>query len=101
MINKQRVTLDDLRAQRDEILRLAAHYGAYNVRVFGSVAREDNTLESDVDLLVSFPPRYKLLDHAALLMDLEALLGISVDLSVEANLKAVLRERILGEAIPL
>jgi uncharacterized protein len=45
-------TLADLRAHRDDILRAAAQYGAYNVRVFGSVARGDATEGSDIDFLV-------------------------------------------------
>ena len=47
-------TLASLRARRDEILALAARYGAHNVRVFGSVARGEATPDSDVDLLVDF-----------------------------------------------
>jgi predicted nucleotidyltransferase len=94
-------TLNALRARRDEILAVAERYGASNVRVFGSVARNEAASNSDVDLLVSFPAEYKLLDHAALLMDLRDLLGVAVDVSIEANLKDPLRSRILSEAIPL
>jgi len=49
-------TLAMLRARRGEILALADQYGAYNVRVFGSVARGEATPTSDVDLLVNFSP---------------------------------------------
>ena len=48
------ITLADLRSRRDEILRLAEKYNAYNVRVFGSVARGEATPESDVDVIASF-----------------------------------------------
>ena len=41
-----------IREHRDEILRVAARHGAGNVRLFGSVARGEDTPESDVDLLV-------------------------------------------------
>jgi hypothetical protein len=44
-------TLDKLRAHRDEILRLAAQHGAFNVRVVGSVVRHEATPESDEDHL--------------------------------------------------
>src|ERR1039458_3972185 len=47
MSTRQRV-----RERRDEILRVAARHGAGNVRLFGSVARGEDMLESDVDLLV-------------------------------------------------
>lgn len=51
-----------LRAQRDEILRLAAGRGVSNIRVFGSVARGDATPDSDIDLLVDFEVRQSGLD---------------------------------------
>lgn len=94
-------TLADLRARRDQIIAIARKYGASNVRVFGSVARGDATSNSDVDLLVTFPKNYKLLDHAALLMDIKTLLGMSVDVSVEANLNDAFRDKILKDAVPL
>ncbi|MBO0770838.1 MAG: helix-turn-helix domain-containing protein [Actinobacteria bacterium] len=64
---------------RDEILRLAARNRAGNVRVFGSIARGEDTPDSDVDLLVSFQPGASLLDQAGLIADLEELLGRHVD----------------------
>ncbi len=64
---------------RDEILRLAAHNKAYDVRVFGSIARGEDTPESDIDLLVSFELGASLLDQAGLIADLEDLLGRHVD----------------------
>lgn len=45
-------TLEELYTRREEILALADRYGAYNVRVFGSVARGDAISDSDVDLLI-------------------------------------------------
>ena len=38
-----------LREKRQDIERIAAEHGAYNVRVFGSVARGKAGPESDVD----------------------------------------------------
>ncbi|GAB4517885.1 MAG: nucleotidyltransferase family protein [Anaerolineae bacterium] len=95
------LTLEDLRARRDSILAVADKYGASDVRIFGSVARGEATPQSDVDILVAFPPHYKLLDQAALLMDLKDLLGVNVDVSVEANLKDTVREHVLKDAVPL
>ena len=61
--------------KRAQVLEIARRRGAYNVRIFGSVARGDAHSDSDVDFLVEFPPKYRLLDHAGLLADLEDLLG--------------------------
>jgi hypothetical protein len=90
-----------LKAQRDEILRIAARHGAYNVRVFGSVARGNAQPDSDVDLLVDLEPGRSLLDLGGLLMDLQDLLGRSVDIVTERGLRHRLRERVLTEAVPL
>ncbi|MDS4010165.1 MAG: nucleotidyltransferase family protein [Defluviicoccus sp.] len=90
-----------LREKRDELLRIAAKYGASDVRVFGSVARGEADEESDIDLLVCFEPGRSLLDHAGLWLDLEALLDCRVDVVSEGGLKPRLKDRVLGEAVPL
>jgi hypothetical protein len=50
------LTRKNLAERREAILELARRYGASDVRVFGSVARGDNTEESDLDLIVRFEP---------------------------------------------
>lgn len=64
---------------RADVLDIAARNRATNVRVFGSVARGDDSLGSDVDFLVSFESGASLLDQAGLIADLEELLGTHVD----------------------
>src|SRR5581483_7060662 len=73
-------TLVALRERREEILRIAAGRGAYNVRVFGSVARGDARPDSDIDFLVDFEPGRDVLDLSGLWLDLEEALGRRVDL---------------------
>jgi len=90
-----------LQAKRDEIMRLAAQYGAYNVRVFGSVARGEADLDSDVDFLVDMEKDRSLFDMGALLMDLQALLDCPVDVVTEQGLRERIRDRVLKEAMPL
>jgi uncharacterized protein len=90
-----------LNDKRDEILRLAAQHGARNLRVFGSVARGEAGSESDVDFLVDLAPGYGLFDLGGLLMDLQELLGRSVDVLTESGLHWYIRERVLQEAVPL
>jgi predicted nucleotidyltransferase len=92
---------DLLGSKREEILQIAARHGAHNVRVFGSVARGEATPESDLDFLVELEPGRSLLDHVALLQDLESLLGRKVDLVEPEALHWYIRDRILQEAIPL
>ena len=86
---------------RDEIVRTALAHGARSVRVFGSYARGEAGPGSDLDLLVDFEPGRSLLDHAALQVELEALLGRPVDVASERGLRPRIRERVLSEARPL
>lgn len=90
-----------LKVKRDTIIQIAAQHGARNVRIFGSVARGEAGPESDVDFLVELEPGRSLLDHAALLLDLEQLLGRRVDVATERGLRDRIRERVLKEAVPL
>jgi len=95
------LTLDTLRREnKAEILRLAEIRGGRNVRVFGSVARGDNGENSDVDFLVEFEAGRTLLDLIGLKLDLEDLLGATVDVVTPNSLHYV-RERVLAEAKPL
>jgi len=94
--------LDELlRTKREDILRIAKNYGAYNVRVFGSVARGEADSESDIDLLVNMESGRSLLDLGGLLMDLEDLLGCNVDVVTEDGLRERIRARVLKEAVAL
>ena len=90
-----------LQANRDEIIRIAAGRDARHVRVFGSVVRGEERPESDIDFLMEFGPNTSLLDHAALIRELEELLGCKVDVVNDRAIKDRLREPILREAIPL
>ncbi|OHC65047.1 MAG: nucleotidyltransferase [Rhodocyclales bacterium RIFCSPLOWO2_02_FULL_63_24] len=93
--------LDALRNRRAEILAVATRHGAHNVRVFGSVARGNDTSDSDIDLLVDFEPERSLYDLVGLQLDIESLFGRHADVVTEDSLSAYLRERILAEARPL
>ena len=90
-----------LKEKRERILEVTAKYGAYNVRVFGSMARGDANDKSDVDFLVQLEPRCGLFDWLHLEEDLEKLLGKHVDVVQEEAIKGKMRERALKEAIPL
>ena len=87
-----------LQNHRDEILQLANKYGAYNVRIFGSVARGETDADSDIDFLVEMTPGRTLFDLGGLLMDLQNLLGCRVDVVAEKGLRTRIRERVLKEA---
>lgn len=85
--------------KREEILAIAAHHGASNVRIFGSVARGKARPDSDVDFLVEIEAGRSLLDRIGLIQDLEDLLGRKVDVAKAENLHEWIRDRVLKEAI--
>ncbi|MEA3411114.1 MAG: nucleotidyltransferase family protein [Pseudomonadota bacterium] len=87
-----------IESHRREILELAARYGVTNVRVFGSMAREDAGETSDVDLLVRPLPGTSLLDLGGLVTDAQDLLGRRVDVVSERALAPPIRDRVLREA---
>jgi predicted nucleotidyltransferase len=95
------IDLRRLRARREEILGYAAEHGARNVRVFGSVARGEAEVNSDVDLLVEMEPGRNLLDLVGFWQDLEDLLGTHVDVLTDGGVSPYMRERIFAEAVSL
>jgi uncharacterized protein len=97
------MTLDDLTpATKEKIKSIAAEHGAFNVRVFGSVARGQADRDSDLDLLVDYD-----LDKISpwfpvrLIRDLEDFLGTKVDVVTPAGLKARIHDEVLQEAVTL
>ena len=92
---------DLLREKREDILRLAKEYGAYNVRVFGSVARGEADENSDIDFLVDMEKGRTLFDLGGLLMDLQETLNCRVDVATEKILRESIKESVLKDAVPL
>lgn len=95
------MTLDEIRAQRDVILRIASRHGASNVRLFGSTARGTSCPTSDIDLLVDLEPGRTLLDLGGLLMEVQSAIGTRVDVAVDRMLRPEVRLQVLSEAVPL
>ena len=93
--------LELLQDRKDDIRQITAKHGAYNVRVFGSVVRGEAGPESDIDLLIEKGPTTSSWFPAGLVLDLEELLGRRVEIVTEKALNPYLRERVLGEAVPL
>jgi uncharacterized protein len=93
-----RLTL--IRQQRNQIITLARRHGVEGVRIFGSVARQEDTADSDIDVLVSgMAPGRDLIDFIEFKSDLERLLDRKVDVVFEKGLYWYVRDRILAEAV--
>lgn len=82
-------------------MKIAATYGADNVRVFGSVVRGTAGPDSDLDILVRFSDDASLIDHIALMQDLEDLLGVKVDVVEDDMLHPLIRDKVLREGVAL
>ena len=95
------ITKKFLSSKRNEILEISKKYGAYNIRIFGSVAKGTADKNSDLDFLVTLEKGRSLLDLGGLLMDLQNLLGCKVDVVTERGLRQRIRNRVLKEAVSL
>lgn len=100
------ITLEQLRTRyKPQILELARKHGVENIRVFGSVARGEQTEDSDIDFLVKMRTGCGLWEMGGLLWKLENLLKTEVQLvdekSVIKNAYPEEREHIFNEAVSL
>ena len=90
-----------LRKHRTEVIKIAKEHGARNLKVFGSVVTGKEHEKSDIDLLATFDPGMTLMGIVRLEFALGELLGVDVDVVGEKSLRPFLRDRVLGEAVPL
>ncbi|PFG42296.1 hypothetical protein ATJ88_0953 [Isoptericola jiangsuensis] len=90
---------DRLQAHRDEVARIIERNGGLNPRVYGSVARGDDTPASDLDLLVTVPPEAAW-TFVSTARELSELLGVHVDVVSDGGLKEK-HQQLLDEAVPL
>ena len=93
--------LAELKRQVPQMQELLVRFGATNLAVFGSVARDQAGADSDVDLLVDLPDGTSLFDRAELKSALEELLLTRVDLIRRRNLKPAIKASVEAEAIAL
>jgi len=94
-------TLDLLKSHREEILALAKKHGVTDVRVFGSVAREEEEKNSDIDFLIDLEKNRSLFDLIGFQQDLEEIFHRKCDVVSKNGLHWVIRDDVLNEAKPL
>ena len=90
-----------LSRNRETIRRAAARHHTANPRVFGSVLHGSDSDASDLDLLVDPLPETTLLDLGGLQVELEAALGIPVDIRTPRDLPQRFRDDVVREALPI
>lgn len=95
-------TLESLRDRRDELLAIFDKHGAYDVQVFGSVARGEATAESDIDFLIQYDrDRTTPWFPGGLIVDLEECLDCKIDIAMSKSLRPVISESVYQDAVAL
>lgn len=90
--------LEELKSKRTKILEIAAKHGVSNVRVFGSVARNEENEESDIDFLVTISPNVSLFSLVKLEISLKESLGRKVQIISDRAVNRHLKDKVFREA---
>ena len=90
-----------LESHRADIRRIVASHRAKNARVFGSVIHGEDTEDSDLDILIDPTAETTLMDVAAIQVELERLLRVSVDVLTPKALPEKFRDLVVSEAMPV
>ncbi|MDI6752062.1 MAG: nucleotidyltransferase family protein [bacterium] len=90
-----------LHERRMDIQKVAAKHGAFNLRVFGSVVREEEAPDSDIDFLVDAGQKTSPWFPGGLIVELEEMLGRPIEIVTEKGLNSLIRNQVMREAMPL
>jgi len=89
-----------LASHRREVIDVIVRRHGTAAMVFGSVARSDDTLDSDLDLIVTLPEGADLLDVMDLADEIESVIGVHVDIASGRSHGPVM-DQARREAVPL
>ena len=84
---------------KKKIISILVKHGIKRILVFGSYARNEATLKSDLDLIVEFPEGTSLLDHVGIEIELSEVLNIKIDLLSREGISPYIKDQVLKEAI--
>jgi predicted nucleotidyltransferase len=90
-----------LQTKRAAISSVVECHNALNARVFGSVIHGDDHEGSDLDILVDPTPKTSLMDIAKIQVELEAILGVKVDVLTPNTLPDIFRHTVIAQAQPI
>ena len=86
---------------KTKIISILKRHGVSKAAIFGSLARGEESKNSDIDILIEFKGEKSLLDLIGLKIELEEVLGKKVDLVEYSTIHPLLKERILREQMPI
>ena len=98
MNEKQNTNLMDIKKL---IIPILKQKDVVRAGVFGSYARGDVTLKSDIDILIKFKGKKSLFDLARLELDLEKKLERNVDLVTYNSINPLIKKQILKEEVAI
>jgi predicted nucleotidyltransferase len=90
-----------LNKNRVQIRQIVASHHASNARVFGSVAKGEDTDQSDLDILIDPTNETTLFDIGAIRRKLKDLLGVTVDVLTPNSLPDHFREEVIASSVPV
>jgi predicted nucleotidyltransferase len=90
-----------LQTKRVAIRSVVERHRACSARVFGSVLHGNDHEGSDLDILIDPTPCTTFMDVAKIQVELEKLLGVSVDVLTPNALPEKFRNFVLAEAVPV
>ena len=89
--------MEALAFDTSKLVEICRKNDAEMIGIFGSMARGEETLESDIDLLVRFSKPKSLLTLVKLEREVSTALGRKVEVLTEAAISPYLRDRIKQE----
>ena len=84
---------------KEIIISILVKHGIKRILVFGSYARNEATIKSDLDLIVDFPEETSLLDHIGIEIELSEALNMKIDLLSRNGISPYIKDHVLKEAI--
>ncbi len=78
---------------------LQREYHVRKIGIFGSYVRDEQTKESDLDVLVEFDEPVSLFDLVRLENELSTRLGVTVDLVTKRSLKPRIKDRVTDDVV--
>jgi predicted nucleotidyltransferase len=80
------------------MLAIAARHGVSRIRLFGSVARGEESPDSDIDLLIDLDENHGFADYLGFVEEVEELLSRHVEVVIDRSLSPHFRPFIEKEA---
>jgi len=86
---------------KEILLEILKKHEVKKASFFGSIVREEMTIDSDLDLIIEFKGDKSLLDLAALKIELEETLRLKVDILTYNSIHPLLKDQILAEQVEI